>query len=294
MIDPTSDAYREYSKFYDLYVGDKSDDIPFYLEYARGAQTPILEIGAGTGRLTIPFARAGHSVVAVDVSPSMLAILDERLKEETSEIHARVQVVKADMRALALGTRFDVVIVPYFIFNYLMSRDDQRDALERLQAHMSPLACLLIDVFIPYRLIDDCPSEPVVVLDKIDPVTGDRVRGLVSFAVDTERQIESRRHVFEVKKSDGTVSESVFDSARRYSLPPELRDLFSQSGLSIEAELPDYGRSTDPVGESRLRVARAMILRLHPCVSSHLALARHAVYNHTAALGRVTTTFDWS
>ena len=40
--DHPSDAYREYSQFYDLYVGDKSDDIPFYLEYAREARTPIL------------------------------------------------------------------------------------------------------------------------------------------------------------------------------------------------------------------------------------------------------------
>ena len=43
--DDPLDAYREYSKFYDLYVGDKSDDIPFYLKYARQAQTPILETG---------------------------------------------------------------------------------------------------------------------------------------------------------------------------------------------------------------------------------------------------------
>ena len=251
-----SDAYREYSRFYDLYVGDKSDDIPFYLEYARKAQTPILEIGAGTGRLTIPFARAGHSVVAVDVSPSMLAILEERLKDETTEVRARVQVVKADMRALNLGAQFDVVIVPYFTFNYLMSAADQISALERLQAHMSPQARLLIDVFIPYGWIEDCPSEPVVVLDKTDPATGDHVRGLVSFAIDTERQIESRRHVFEVTKEDGTVSESIFETARRYSLPRELRYLFSRSGLYVEAELPDHGRSADPRSEKLAYVLR--------------------------------------
>ena len=186
----------------------------------------------------------------------MLAILEERLKEETSEVQARVQVVKADMRALELGARFDVVIVPYFTFNYLMSLADQRSALERLHAHMSPQARLLIDVFIPYRWIEDCPSEPVVVLDKIDQTTGDHVRGLVSFAIDTERHIESRRHVFEVKKEGGTVSESVFDTARRYSFPQELRDLFSGNGLSVEAELPDYGRSTDPRSEKLAYVLR--------------------------------------
>ena len=47
----SSDIYADFSEFYDVYAGDKRDDIPFYLEYARSAQTPVLEIGAGTGLL---------------------------------------------------------------------------------------------------------------------------------------------------------------------------------------------------------------------------------------------------
>ena len=254
--DSPSDAYREYSKFYDLYVGDKSDDIPFYLEYAHEAGTPVLEIGAGSGRLTIPFARAGLAVVAVDVSPSMLAILAARLKEETSEVQARVQIVSADMRSLELGRQFDLAIVPYFTFNYLMSPADQRSALARLHAHLAPQAYLLVDVFIPYRWIDNCPSGPVVVLDKIDPATGNHVRGLVTFAIDTERQIESRRHVFETRGEDGTVSESVFDTERRYSLPQELTELFSGSGFCVESELTGYGRPAESHSEQLVYVLR--------------------------------------
>ena len=69
------DVYKDYSEFYDLYVGDRLVDLPFYLDYARSAQTPVIEIGAGSGRLTLPFARACVRMVAVEVSTSMLAIL---------------------------------------------------------------------------------------------------------------------------------------------------------------------------------------------------------------------------
>ena len=95
-----------------------------------------------------------------------------------------------------------------------------------------------------------------MVLDKVDAATGKHVRGLVSFSVDAEQQVESRRHVFEVTSEDGTVSESVFDTARRYSFPSELKDLFSRSGFSVEAELPDYGRSADPRSEKLAYVLR--------------------------------------
>ena len=254
--DNDPDAYREYSRFYDLYVGEKSDDIPFYLQYASEAKTPILEIGAGSGRLTIPFARAGNSVVAVDISPSMLAILEARLSQETSDVQARVQIVRADMLALELVRQFNLAIVPYFTFNYLMTPQSQSSALKRMHAHLAPQGYLLIDVFIPYRWIDDCPSERVVVLDKIDPATGNHVRGLVTFAVDTARQIESRRHVFETTEEDGTVSESVFYTKRRYSFPQELRDLFSQSGFSVEAELTGYGRPAEPRSEQLVYALR--------------------------------------
>ncbi len=72
------DVYGDYSEFYDLYVGHRQIDLPFYLEYAKEAKTPVLEIGAGTGRLTLPMAREGVSVVALDISSSILAIPKSR------------------------------------------------------------------------------------------------------------------------------------------------------------------------------------------------------------------------
>ena len=109
------DVYKEYSEFYDLYVGDRFVDLPFYLDYARSAQTPVIEIGAGTGRLTLPLARAGVRMVALDVSTSMLAILKSRLAEETSAVRSRIEVVEADASELKLGIRSDVIMRTGFI-----------------------------------------------------------------------------------------------------------------------------------------------------------------------------------
>ena len=82
----SSDVYQDYSEFYDLYVGDRLIDLPMYQGYAATSKTSILEIGAGSGRLTIPLACEGYDVVAVDISPSMLAILGEKLTKQPVEV----------------------------------------------------------------------------------------------------------------------------------------------------------------------------------------------------------------
>ena len=70
----SSDVYQEYSEFYELYVGDRQVDLPMYKRYAANSGTPILEIGAGSGRLTIPLACEGHDSVLVGDSKGLTTL----------------------------------------------------------------------------------------------------------------------------------------------------------------------------------------------------------------------------
>ncbi len=115
----TPDVYGDYSEFYDLYVGHRKIDLPFYLEYAKDIETSVLEIGAGTGRLTLPMAREGISVVAVDISSSMLAILESRMAEEPPEVIEKIKIVEVDVCKMELGAQYDLAMIPYYTFNYL-------------------------------------------------------------------------------------------------------------------------------------------------------------------------------
>jgi ubiquinone/menaquinone biosynthesis C-methylase UbiE len=59
---------------YDVWSARMTDDIPFYVELARAAGGPVVELAVGTGRVAIPVAQAlGRPVVGVDSSPAMLA-----------------------------------------------------------------------------------------------------------------------------------------------------------------------------------------------------------------------------
>jgi 2-polyprenyl-3-methyl-5-hydroxy-6-metoxy-1,4-benzoquinol methylase len=59
-------------QIYDLENSAFEPDGPFLLEIAGRAGNPVLELGCGTGRLTIPMAQAGVEITGLDVVPGML------------------------------------------------------------------------------------------------------------------------------------------------------------------------------------------------------------------------------
>jgi adenosylmethionine-8-amino-7-oxononanoate aminotransferase/SAM-dependent methyltransferase len=97
--------------FYDA-LHSTVDDLPEYLELARRAAGPVLELGCGTGRVLLPLVEAGHRVVGVDLSADMLAVLGERLDALSPAARARAALVHADATRLRLGRRFPLVILP--------------------------------------------------------------------------------------------------------------------------------------------------------------------------------------
>ncbi len=236
------DIYADFSEFYDVYVGDWLEDLPFYLEYARRSSGPILEVGAGSGRLTIPFARKGVAVTAVDISASMLAKLRSRLTEEPAEVQQQVSIVEDDACTMELNRRYELIIVPFYTFNYLLTPQMQTAALGQLVKHLSRTGRLLIDVFVPHSRIRSCPRDPCQRVDTVDQQTGCKIRGWNVYRMDTENQIEFRKHVFEVTNPKGKITKREFTTKRRYFFKPELDKLFVQHGLIVDAVYEGYDK----------------------------------------------------
>src|SRR5215468_2183437 len=98
---------------YDHYSPGIEGDVAFYVEEARAAAPPVLELGCGTGRILIPVAEAGIELVGLDRAPAMLAVARAKLATLTAASRGRIQLIEGDMRTLALGRRFGLVMVPY-------------------------------------------------------------------------------------------------------------------------------------------------------------------------------------
>src|SRR5271168_4581153 len=85
--------------FYDTspLVARRTQDVKFYVEAAAVWGGPILELGCGTGRITMPLAESGLRVTAMDISQKMLARAEEKRGALTAEQSERVRLVQGDM-----------------------------------------------------------------------------------------------------------------------------------------------------------------------------------------------------
>lgn len=239
-LDGRWDPYRDFARFYEVYVGPFAEDVPMYLDVAAGTRGPVIEIGAGSGRITLPLARAGHHVIAVDISRAMLARLRSRLRRAPPPIRRRVHVIAADAARLALGHTSDLIIVPYFTFNYLLTVRARDAAIRRMLAHLTPDGRIVLDVFIPLSRIARGTVGPVLRVDARDPATQARVRGWNVYQVDRHRQIETRRHRFLVETPSGRVRRHQFTTRRRYWHATELEAAFRRQGLEVERMCQGY------------------------------------------------------
>lgn len=124
--------YARIAQVYDTFVSTQYD-VPFFTSEAKKVDGETLELMAGTGRLTIPLLEAGIQVTAVDFSADMLDILRSKLAQQglIAEVH------QMDIRSMQLNRRFPQIIIPFQAFPELTDEADQRQALERIRAHLA-------------------------------------------------------------------------------------------------------------------------------------------------------------
>lgn len=139
--------YEGLAGLYDWEHQDFRDDIQVYLGFASSFPGPVLDAACGTGRVLVPLAKAGHSVVGIDASGDMLAAARSYASREGVE--SRVSLVQGDLRTMDLPQRFGLAFVALGSFHHLLSRQDQVAALERLAAHVVPGGMLILDLINP-------------------------------------------------------------------------------------------------------------------------------------------------
>jgi len=121
--------------------------VPFYLDLAREAAAaghPVLELGCGTGRVTVPIAQAGVEVVGLDNAPAMLDVA--RSKAGTT---SNPRWVLGSMTDFVLDQRFGLAIIPFRSFLLLLTVEEQKACLARIHEHLVEGGRLALNIFNP-------------------------------------------------------------------------------------------------------------------------------------------------
>jgi len=126
-------VYDSFAEDYDVWAADMTDDVGWYVELARQAEEPIVELAVGTGRVAVAVAReSGKRVIGIDASPAMLAIARQRAAGLPVELY------EGDMRDFAVEEPVDLVICPFRSLLHLPTWHDRRLVFERVAAALRP------------------------------------------------------------------------------------------------------------------------------------------------------------
>ena len=120
------------------------------LALAQGnpADNPVLDIGAGTGRNTLPLARAGFPTDAVELTPALAQLL----REDAEKSQLAVRVFEGDATDRSLGVphgHYQLIVIAEVIASHFRGVPHLRQLLEVMVESLRPGGLLLFSGFLP-------------------------------------------------------------------------------------------------------------------------------------------------
>lgn len=167
--------YDQWADVYDVVYSYVCKDVPFYVDAAKRYGGPVLELGCGTGRITVPIAEAGVEIVGLDISQAMIDVATVHLAESSAE-KGIATLVYGDMADFSLERSFSAIFVPFRGFLSLLTTEEQIRSLDCIRRHLSPGGHLVFDIFVPdLDMLVQEPDVPYYLRDVFDQRTGHRV-----------------------------------------------------------------------------------------------------------------------
>jgi SAM-dependent methyltransferase len=245
-------GWDEYADFYDWENAQTMArrDVPFWRRVAAAAGGPVLELGCGTGRVTVPVARVAP-VVGIDLSARMLQRARARVRRSRGR---RPSLVRGDIRRLPFPAgHFALVMAPYGILQSLLSEKDLRATLQAVRASLRPGGRLVMELVADLPAWKEYRNETKLTgwraggkahVRLVESVRQDRARGLTLFEQEfIERRGSARR-------------------SRRFSLAfrtlsvKQMVNRLERAGLRVAARLGSYdGDPWTPQSETWIVIA---------------------------------------
>ncbi|MHB8619317.1 MAG: class I SAM-dependent methyltransferase [Chloroflexota bacterium] len=258
MDDPLPGEVRRYyqtvGRFLEAEAGTREDE-RFWRELGREfAGRHALDVGAGTGRVTRLLAEEGMEALGIDVSPELLSMARDRLRNQR-----HVSLIQADMRTLDLAQRFDLIVAAGDPFSHLCADADRARAMVVLARHLVPGGTFVLDaLWLSAAAQDQVGEANGRVRQRELVVDGERFAETERWRCDTTSRLCSAEYHY--RQAEGGASQAAFQA--RYWSADELRHLLAAASLAPDAWWGDYTRAPwDAETSSRL------IVRAHRLVA---------------------------
>jgi SAM-dependent methyltransferase len=222
--------YDALAALYQLQYANYRDDIAFYSRLAeRLNATRILELGAGSGRVSIPLARRGFEVTGLELSLKMLEIG----RENAARDGMNVNFVQGDAREFDLRQKFPLLIAPFNALMHLYSLSDQDRALACIKSHLEPGGVFAFDVYVPnFGLEGVLRHEGETFLEP----DGTRTDVFLLQRIDKVSQIVTTTYFVDTISPEKSLSRNVIELTQRYFTRFELQRWLIDFRLEITGD----------------------------------------------------------
>ncbi|HWL32046.1 MAG TPA: class I SAM-dependent methyltransferase [Gaiellaceae bacterium] len=223
----SASPYNEIARLYDAWSASVVEDVEFYVEEAVSSGGPVVELACGTGRISVPLAKAGVSVIGVDASAGMLEVAREYAAAEGVVLDLRL----GDLREPPVAERVPLVLIPFRSLLHMTTEQERLRALRAARELLLPGGRLVFDVFAPSA-------------EDVEDTHGrwlEREPGIFERADWDE---DERTLTLSVRRGDAASTMQL-----AWLSPPEWRLLLDRAGFDIEAQWGWFDRRPYSGGE---------------------------------------------
>jgi SAM-dependent methyltransferase len=237
----STDTYKIFSDFYDLYVGKFSDDLDFYKFYCNPSDK-IIEVGCGTGRILEFFLKQDYKIVGVDVSQEMLDKANGKLSQWINSDN--LKLFNHDFTFHRFNDSFDKVLLTFYTFNYII--DKPSDFLHNIYDSININGLLLMDLFYPTTFSNKSIDNTWIQKDYTISETVIKIKDN-RHVIDN---IERRQQIFNINDNEIKI-----DTDRKYYSPSDIKGLLEKVGFkNIQLTLDyDFSAFSNMIDERDLK-----------------------------------------
>jgi len=231
------------ARFYDVIYAHRTDDVEMWLDFADSVMGDILEIGCGTGRVTLPLLRAGFRVTGVDISELSLKKAAEKIA--AAGVKDLSTLVHSDMRTFNLPQKnFALAFIPINTFMHNLSTADQRATLNAVAAHLQPEGIIVVDLYHPHPpALMEADGRVEFAGHAVDDETNHTVQWFSARRLQLDEQIQQVTFFLDEIDGDGKLFRHTLDFPMRYLHRFEMTLLLQATGFTVEEILGDYDQA---------------------------------------------------
>ncbi|WP_419878497.1 class I SAM-dependent methyltransferase [Brevibacillus centrosporus] len=241
----------DWADYYDLTQRGLNGDVEYYMDQAKQAGGKVLELGCGTGRITLPLAQAGIPVTGLDLSQTML----DRAKAKAEELGVAdsVRLLQGDMRSFDLGETYSLIMIPFRSFLHLLHIQEQMKALACIRKHLAPGGKFSMNVFVPKIQHFNEENEKMSLRGTHRMENGDEVAMWDYTRYDHFQQLAEVTRIYERSNAAGVMTERVTGRfTLRYIFPTELHHLLRLNGFKVTQRYGSFAKTAFDASSSEL------------------------------------------